>query len=344
MRRGCAVCMGRRAFLALAGAGACALAGCSGVAGDDAGSAEATSDLTATAFYFDTVLSVRATCTESVMQDVLDRCEYFENTLSRTIESSDVGRINAAAGAPVEVADETAELIGLALAYCEESDGRFDITIGAVSELWDFEAGVVPDADELAEAVRHVDYTQVTLDGTTVTLADPAARLDLGGIAKGYIADDLCARLAAAGVTSACVNLGGNVKVLGKKPDGTPWRLGVEDPNAADDDEREAIATMTSTGGSLVTSGLYERQFTQDGVTYWHILDPTTGYPVQTDLVSATITSDASIDGDAYATCAFMLGRDEALAFVEAHDDVECMVVDADGTMAMTSGCPLELA
>ena len=181
---------------------------------------------------------------------------------------------------------------------------------------------------------------EIDYNGTTVTLADPDARLDLGGIAKGYVSDVLLDELAVAGVTSAYVNLGGNVKVLGAKPDGSPWKIGVRDPNAPEDER--SIARVALTDGSVVTSGLYERQFEQGGRRYWHILDPRTGYPVKSDLVSATIVREHSIDGDGYTKPLFMWGSDEALAFLEDRG-LECLLVDSKGGIQQTTGSSFEL-
>ena len=307
----------------------------------DIESATATDEpLSTTFFAFDTVITLTAYCTQEALDAAVDRCGYFESIFSRTIETSDIGRINAAQGASVQVAPETADIVAKALAYCEESGGLFDITIGAVSSLWDFKEGVVPDSDELAEAVKHVDYRCVQVEGDTITLADPDAKLDLGGIAKGYIADDLCELFAQMGCESGLVNLGGNVKTIGRKPDGRPWRVGIQDPN---DVQGTVIAAVSSEGTSVVTSGLYERQFELDGQRYWHILDPSTGYPVQTDLVSASIMSDASIDGDGYTKPLFMMGCDEALAWINAHDGLEGLLVDMDGTIMQSDGCNAEL-
>jgi thiamine biosynthesis lipoprotein len=155
----------------------------------------------------------------------------------------------------------------------------------------------------------------------------------LGGIAKGYVSDVLLDELAAEGVESAYVNLGGNVKVLGAKPDGSAWRIGVRDPN--DPDEGSPIARVSLEGGSVVTSGLYERQFEQDGRRYWHILDPRTGYPVETDIISATIVSDRSIDGDGYTKPLFMMGADEARAWLASHSELQVLLVDAQEDMTM---------
>lgn len=165
-----------------------------GEKGSSAGSGErsGTTQLTSTFFAFDTVITLVASCSEELFQQVIDRCAFFENTFSRTIEGSDIWAVNHADGAVVQVQPETADIIAQALGYAAESDGRFDITIGAVSELWDFDNAIKPDDAAIQEAVTHVDYTKVLVDtaACTVQLEDPLAALDLGGIAKGYIGSD----------------------------------------------------------------------------------------------------------------------------------------------------------
>lgn len=322
--------LSRRGFVQALAAAPLALAGCAGRSG---GASAPDEQLQQSFFCFDTACAVGGVMGQELLDACVARCEGFEQTLSRTIETSDIGRINAAGGAPVEVEPETAELISKALDYCRASDGLFDITIGAVSELWDFHEGVVPAPEEIEAALPHVGYQNVQVSGTTVTLADPEARLDLGGIAKGYVSDVLLDELAAEGVQSAYVNLGGNVKVLGAKPDGSAWRIGVRDPN--DPDEGSPIARVSLEGGSVVTSGLYERQFEQDGKRYWHILDPRTGYPVETDIISATIVSERSIDGDGYTKPLFMMDADEARAWLASHSELQVLLVDAQGDMTM---------
>lgn len=323
--------MNRRHFLQLLATLPCLLTGCvQATNGADAPGEQ----LQQSFFCFDTTCAVGGVMGQDTLDAAVERCQQFEQMLSRTIATSDVARINAAGGLPVQVEPETAEVLSLALAYCKASDGLFDITIGAVSSLWDFHEGVVPDADLLAEAVRHVDYHKLQVDGRSVTLGDPEARLDLGGIAKGYVADVLVDELAEAGISSAYVNLGGNVKVLGAKPDGSAWRVGVRDPNPEAAAE-SSIARVALTGGSVVTSGLYERQFERDGKRYWHILDPRTGYPVESDLVSATIVSERSIDGDGYTKPLFMMGREDIEAWIAAHPELKLLLIDGKRETAM---------
>ena len=357
-----AVCT-RRAFVAAAGAVAAGLAaggllaGCtadgatsdggSGIAGSgslsasSADSSDSVGEQSATLFCFDTVVQLSALCTEELMDEAAARCEFFENTFSRTVEGSDIWNINHAGGEPVEVEPETAEVIEAALAFAEETDGLFDITIGAVSQLWDFDEGVKPDDAEIQEALAHVGWQGVSVEGATVTLADPEAALDLGGIAKGYIADDLAELFREGGCESACLSLGGNVYVLGESFDGDAWNVGVQDPNGEAED---VIATVEVEDASVVTSGLYERSFEEDGTTYHHILDPATGYPVETDLASASVVSESSLDGDACSTILFLLGHDAALELLDEDDRLEGILVDASGEVALSQGATFELA
>jgi len=285
-------------------------------------------------FLFDTVIEIRAYCEQALVDEAARRCEFFERSFSRTKEGSDIHTLNNAAGAPVTVQPETAQIISQALAFCKESDGLFDITIGAVTPLWDFVEGTIPDPAVLAEAVTHIDYRTVRVSGNTVTLDDPRAALDLGGIAKGFIADDIARLLREGGCTSGLINLGGNVYALGSKPDGSPWNVGIQDPNAT---SGTVVARVEAIDHSVVTSGMYERSFERDGVLYHHILDPQTGYPVSSDLKSTTIISQESIDGDAFSTIAFLMGKDKAYALLEESPDKEGILVDDTGQLLATS-------
>ena len=292
---------------------------------------------TSVGFYLDTVITLSAYVEDAgVLDDALTECGRYEQLLSRTIEGSDVWHINHANGAPVEVSDETIELLQTARQVSELSGGAFDVTIAPVSTLWDFTSGanVVPDADVIAEAASRVDYSQVVIDGNTVTLPE-GMMIDLGGIAKGWIADAVKHYLEGRGVESAILSFGGNIVAIGMKPDGTPWKVGIQDIDAP---TGNYMLVAQNFGGSTVTSGIYERGFEADGIYYHHILDPDTGWPVQNELASVTIFSDSSMWGDALATAAFSLGTEAGMAMIETLDGIEAVFIARDRTPSYTSG------
>jgi len=266
-------------------------------------------------------------------------CARYEQLFSRTLPESDLSRINTAGGRPVRVEPELAAFIATALRYCEASGGLYDITMGAVTRLWDFHEGVIPTAETVEAGLAHVGWKGVHVAGDTVTLDDPEAFIDLGGIAKGYIADRILELVAAEGITCACANLGGNVAVMGGKPDGTPWGVGLRSPLPSDGQQHEtAFAAIQVRDGSVVTSGIYERAFEHDGLLYHHILDPRTGNPAQTDLLGATIVADTSLDADGYTTALIIMGLEKALGFVEELGGLEAIFVTTEGSVIATPG------
>ena len=260
----------------------------------------------AVGFACDTVVTIRAYAPQETVDDALRLVSDYERVLSKTVENSDVWKLNHAAGQPVEVNPETAELLRLAVAISADCDGAFDVSIAPLSALWDFtaESPSLPDADALQNAAALVDYRNIVIEGNTVTLRNGAS-VDLGGVAKGYIADRVAEFLKQSGVRHACINMGGNVLVFGGKPDGTAWQIGVRDPNGTPEQSEEVLSL---TDGAVVTSGNYERFFELDGVRYHHILDPKTGMPVQNGLASVTILTGQSALADALSTACFVLG------------------------------------
>ncbi len=353
--------LSRRSFCALGAASLLGLGGCAAAGDADGGSASEGSDADAddadadesasdeedaadepvsgSTFAFNTLVSIQAYgVDQEAVSACLTECARYDGLFSARNEGTDVARINEAQGEPVEVDPDTADLITQALEYCALSEGTFDITIGAVSLLWDFEEGVKPDDDVIAEAVGHVDYTGVQVDGTTVTLADPEAKLDLGGIAKGWIADRLCEDLVAAGATAALVNLGtSSTYALGCKPDGTPWRIGLRDPLGGSVSSVSAIVEVTD--AALTSSGLYDQQFELDGQTYWHILDPATGYPAQTDMLGVAVVTPDATQGDAFSTMLFIKGIDAGTAWLEEnYPDVAARFIDEDDAAVLANG------
>lgn len=291
-----------------------------------------------TGFYFDTVVVMTIYWKDDApLKAALEKCAYYENLLSKTVEGSDVWRINHAEGKRVQVDGETRDIIEKALEYGALSKGGFDITIAPCVALWDFtgeNAGKLPDPDALAAAAALVDYTQVDVNDDGVKLGT-GQNIDLGGIAKGYITGRISDLLKEKGVESGLLNFGGNVQTIGNKPDGTPWNVGVQDPRSA---SGESIAVMPVTDGAVVTSGIYERGFDLDGVRYHHLLDTTTGMPIQNDLAGVSIFVDDSFDGDGLSTTLFSLGVEEGLALAEKLDGVEAMFVTREDRVSYTSG------
>lgn len=294
-------------------------------------SGDSNESISTTGIFFDTVISVEiwGTKDETILEHINEMCSRYEQLFSRTIDTSDASRINAAGSAPVEVADETAELIETGLYYSRLSGGKFDITIAPLSELWDIKnnPGNIPDAASIAEAKSHVNYENVILDGNTVTLTDPEAAIDLGGIAKGYIADKLKEYLESKGIEHGLINLGGNILAIGTKPDGNAFHIGIQKPF---DEQNTAITDLDVDDQSVVSSGIYERYFKKDGKIYHHLLNPETGYPYENNLLQVSIISDRSVDGDALSTTCFALGLEEGSALIESLDGVRAIFVTDD--------------
>ena len=315
-------------------------------------------------YYLDTICSVtvyRMTGEDGTVKDAADMseeaeaaidesfelCKDLESKLSRTREDSDIGRINSAKGEWTEVSAETVELIQKGMEYSHISDGDFDITVGGITKQWDFHAAEgeakLPNEEALAEAVKHINYRNIAIEGNRVKLTDPETELDLGGIAKGYIGDRMTELLESKGVVSAVINLGGNVICIGGKTDEDDFVIGVEAPFS---DRSEIIGKVKARDKTLVTSGIYERRIEVDGKTYHHILDTQTGWPVETDLDAVTLIADKghSADIDALSTTCLIKGSAEGMELIENTDGVEGVFVLSNGDIRSTAGAAFEAA
>lgn len=302
-----------------------------------------TDPITQTGFYFDTVIQITLYDTQDTT--ILDGCfalaDTYENMLSTTVEGSDLWRINHSNGAPVTVSEDTVSLLQTALYYARLTDGKVDPTIQPVSKLWHFgsdDTPCVPEASDLEEALTHVSYQTVSIDGNTVTLADPQAAVNLGFIAKGYIADRMKEYLLEQGVQSACINLGGNVMLIGSKPDGSAFKVGIQKAFA---EEGVTAAVINVRDNSVVTSGIYERYFYENNVLYHHILDTATGYPVENEITSVTILSPSSVDADALSTTCYCLGLEKGMEFMDSMENTEYMFLMKDGSRYISDGFPI---
>lgn len=285
---------------------------------------------------------------EAVIRDAFAFARSLEAKLSRTLAESDVAGINESeAGIDVPVSEETAFVIERGLYFAALSQGAFDITVGALSELWDFSAVQPerPDDAAIERALATVEAQGVELwkepesGEAFVRKQRKGTKIDLGGIAKGYIADRTKEYMVQQGVESALLNFGGNVVVLGQKAQDVPWVIGLEQPELLDDSgARNLIGRVNVYSGSVVTSGVYERTFVQDGVRYHHLLDPATGWPKDSDLLSATIIGPSSTDCDALSTVCMLFGRERATALVEELEGYEAVFVGRDGEVTWTQG------
>ena len=294
--------------------------------------------------YFDTIVTLTVYDPDHVeyMQDCFDMAAEYENMFSRTIEGSDIYKINHANGEFVEVSDETIELLEIGLKYCKLSEGKFDITVGALSDTWNFKEneGVIPDSENIQSALETVGYENIQIDGNKVALTNPNTMIDLGGIAKGYIADKMKEYLVEKGVSSAIINLGGNVLLVGSKTDGTKYTIGIQKPF---EETGAALGAVDIQDCSLVSSGVYERYFELDGKIYHHILNTDTGYPVENGLYGVTIISEKSVDGDALSTTVFALGLEDGMKLIESLDNTEAIFITDEMETVTSSGVGRDL-
>lgn len=280
---------------------------------------------------FDTVIQVKIY--DNVDNRILEGCEKlckkYDLLLSKTNKESDISKINQACGIPVTVSDETVSLIQKGMEYGDLSEGAFDITINSISSLWDFhsESGKIPSEQEINTNLPHVNYKNISITENQVTLSDEHASIDLGGIAKGYIADKLAEYLKDNGVRHAIINLGGNILTVGSKPDGSDYNIGIKDPSNPDG---SPITCVKTSDKSVVTTGIYERFFEKDGIVYHHILDPKTGYPCDNTLASVTIITDSSADADALSTTCYLLGLEKGMKLIRSMENMDAIFITKD--------------
>lgn len=280
---------------------------------------------------FDTVIQIDIF--DKVDKELLTGCKElclkYDSLLSRTNKESDIYKINQANGEFVSISPETLELLNQGIYYSELSEGAFDITIGAASSLWDFksEDHIVPSEDSVNSAVSHIDYECIEIQDQKVRLTDPDAMIDLGAIAKGYIADKLKEYLVENDVEHALINLGGNILIIGDKLDGSSYNIGIQKPF---DQTGEAITSVKVSDTSLVTTGIYERCFEKNNILYHHILDPLTGYPCENNLYSVTIVTQSSTMADALSTTCFLLGLEKGMKLINELVGVEALFITND--------------
>lgn len=288
-------------------------------------------------FVFDTIIDITINdhFSENLETDITEELNRLEQKFSRYIETSEISQINNNAGMTQVVSDEVLEILDESLNYANMSDGMFDITLGPIIDLWQIgtEMENVPSNEALEALLPFVDYNLIEINGNEVLLKEEMS-LDLGGILKGYAADQVKKIFDRNDVQSGIINLGGNVYVHGMNDD-KDWRVGIRNPYG---DKSEYIGILSVSDKSVVTSGPYERFFMKDGIRYHHILNPYTGFPVENDIESVTIVSDRSIDGDALTTTLYALGVDKGLKLIQTIEGVDCIIVTKNNTIIITDG------
>ncbi len=286
-------------------------------------------------FFFDTVTAVRiyGGRAHELAEECAALCAKMEDTFSAQRETSELYKINHRTEQTVEISDDLAACLKLSLELCEATDGVYDITVYPVYELWDFHGDVdlIPEDDDIKNALEAVGYEKVHLEGNTLTFDSPDTMIDLGSAAKGYVSQKIKEFLTQEGCESALIDLGRNISTVGAKPNGSKWKVGLQLPFAASGELLDVVEVRNQ---CVISSGIYERYFERDGVLYHHILDPADGYPVQTDLNMAAVIGDEGTDDtlcDILSTVCVLLGKEEAEEFLnEQAFPVKVCLIDRD--------------
>lgn len=267
---------------------------------------------------------------EETMNEAAALINRYDSLFSVTKEDSDVARINAASGAAVTVSSETYELIQKCREVSADTEGLFDISIYPLVKAWGFttENQHVPSENERKTAMEKIDYTRIRLLENNQIQIDPDMQIDLGAAAKGYLSQKLMELCKENGVTSAIVSLGGNVQTMGTKEDGSLFRVGITDPS----DGASLYGTMQVKDKAVITSGIYQRYFSEGGKTYHHIMDKRTGMPAENDLASVTVIAADGSTADALATALYVMGEEKAKAYQKEHPEIQLILIRKDGS------------
>lgn len=266
---------------------------------------------------------------ETIEQEIATK-KSPKNTISYKIQKNGVMECR--------VSKELSRIIQVGLQYSTSSNNSFDIAIEPVTSLWDFtrEAPKVPEKKAIEEALPYIDSSKIQVKEQRILFHMPGMGIDLGGIAKGYIADQLKEYLKEKGVTRAIINLGGNILCVGQKSQDEKFSIGVQQPFA---DRNETVAAVKINDLSVVSSGIYERYFkTKDGKLYHHIINPKTGYSYENDLIAVTIICKNSVDGDSLSTTCFSMGKEKGLQYINSLENVYAMFITKDEKISYSKG------
>ena len=272
---------------------------------------------------------------QAALQEAEECIQQVEGLWSVTDEDSEIYQANHSGGQPVTVSEETAEIISFALEMAQRTGGALDPTIYPVLTAWGFttDSKQVPSQQQIAQLLEQVGYDRIRLNGTELTVPD-GMELDLGAVGKGYTADLVTEILRRHGVSSALISLGGNIQAIGSRPDGSDWRLGIRAPW-----ESGNLGVLTVSDAAVVTSGGYENYFDDEqGNIYWHILDPSTGYPADSGLQSVTIVGREGKMCDALSTALFVMGAQGAEQYWRENGGFEMLLVTDSGEILITEG------
>ncbi len=292
---------------------------------------------TSSLFAMDTVMELQIAGKTDLTSEADNYIRSLEKELSVTDEESQVGRLNAEGEG--SLSGEAAGILGRALDVCKRTGGALDVTIYPVLKAWGFTTGSyrVPSDSEINELLENVDYSKVTVEekesGAIVYLPD-GMQIDLGSVVKGYTGEAVAAMLREKGVSSALLNLGGNVQCIGTKPTGEKWKVAIKCPFK--DSTSGVIGVYSADDVAIITSGGYERYFEEDGKTYWHILDPATGKPAESGLASVTIIGKDGLLCDGLSTALFVKGLEDAIEYYRACDDFEAIFITEDREVYVT--------
>lgn len=286
------------------------------------------SQKTNTQILMDTVCTVTADCDEETLSGVFELCEKYDRLLSRHKPESEVSMINHYD--ELELSPETLEILVQAIYYCQKTGGKYDITITPASDLYDFNEQIAPTAEEAQKVLYKVGYNRIEIKGNYVDLHN--TDIDLGSIAKGYVADKAVAYLKENGAKNGIVNFGGNVVVFGKA-----YNVGIQKPFSD-----EVMLTVKLKNASAVTSGIYQRCFEKDEQFYHHILDVKTGLPIENELASVTILGEKSSECDVLSTVCMILGEETAKALINQTEGYEAIFIKKDYSVSVSSGLKLK--
>lgn len=273
-------------------------------------------------------------------EEVTNRLKDIEKKMTINTQDSELSLFNRKAGkGAISLSQDIIYVLGKSREISLLSNGAFDITLGPITGAWGIATTNqrIPKDEELKNLLEKVDYRDLVIyeSNQIGELKKEGQSVDLGGIAKGYAGDEAVKIYKKHGIKSAYINLGGNVVVFGSKPDGAPWRIGIQNPRDANN---KYIGIVEVSDKAVVTSGDYQRYFEEDGVRYHHIMDPVTGYPAKSGLISATIIANLSIDGDALATAVFVLGLEKGMELIESLTDTEGVFITENKEVYVTMG------